>query len=309
MNPVIEVSGLSCRFGKVEAVRDLTLAVPEGSIYAFLGTNGAGKTTTIKALLGLVTPRSGTLKLLGTSPEKLGPAELAQIGYVSENQKLPEMLTVKQLIAYSKALYPTWDDAFCALLVEKLALPLDRKVKDFSRGMKMKAALLVSLAYRPRLLLLDEPFAGLDPLVREEFIDALLELSRQHNWTMFISSHDIDEVERLADWIGIIDAGRLCLSESLKTLRTRFRRVEVTLSEGIASAGFIPPEGLLPEVSGATAKWIDSRYADEAAVQAQVADRFPTGAAVATAPLNLREVFIAVTRLLRQNPNLKLGPL
>ena len=306
MKPVIEVSGLSCRFGKVQAMRDLTLAVPEGSIYAFLGTNGAGKTTTIKALLGLVAPQAGTVKLLDPPVGKLGPAELAQIGYVSENQKLPEMLTVQQLIAYSKALYPTWDDAFCAVLVEKLALPLDRRIKDFSRGMKMKTALLISLAYRPKLLLLDEPFAGLDPLVREEFIDALVELSRQQHWTMFISSHDIDEVERLADWIGIIDAGRLCLSESLKALRTRFRKVEVILNEGVASAGFIPPEGLLPEVSGGTAKWIDSRYADEAAVKAQVADRFPSGSAVATAPLNLREVFIAVTRLLRQNPTAKL---
>ncbi|SDT98533.1 ABC-2 type transport system ATP-binding protein [Verrucomicrobium sp. GAS474] len=224
MNPVITVSGLTCRFGGwrgVEAVRELTLAVPEGSIYAFLGTNGAGKTTTIKALLNLVVPTSGTCTLLGVPSAKIGPAELAQIGYVSENQKLPEALTVRELIAYSRALYPTWDDAFCRTLVEKLALPLDRKVKHFSRGMKMKAALLISLAYRPKLLLLDEPFAGLDPLVREEFIEALRELSREGNWTVFISSHDIDEVERLADWIGIIDAGRLCLSESLATLRAR----------------------------------------------------------------------------------------
>ncbi|HEY8965786.1 MAG TPA: ABC transporter ATP-binding protein [Candidatus Methylacidiphilales bacterium] len=210
MAAVIETEGLNCRFRGVHAVRDLTLSVPEGSTYAFLGTNGAGKTTTIKALLNLVEPAAGRAALFGVPSAKLGPEELAKIGYVSENQKLPEGLTVKELAAYGKALYPTWDDAFCAELVARLGLPLDRKLKGFSRGMKMKAALL-----------LDEPFAGLDPLVREEFIEALRDLSKGEGWTVFLSSHDMDEVERLADWIGVIDSGRLVASESRADLLAR----------------------------------------------------------------------------------------
>ncbi len=201
MNSVITTQNLTRRYGEVAAVSGLTLTVPEGSIYAFLGANGAGKTTTIKTLMNILTPSSGSARVLGVNSTLLGPKEFAQIGYVSENQRLPEWMTVEQLINFCRPMYPTWDPAFCTKLLEEFDLPLDRKLKHLSRGMKMKAALLTSLAYRPRLLVLDEPFSGLDPLVRDEVIRGMLELTEQENWTVLISSHDIDEVERLADWV------------------------------------------------------------------------------------------------------------
>lgn len=302
MKQIIEISGLTCSYGRLDAVSNLNLQVPEGSIYAFLGTNGAGKTTTIKALLNLLKPSKGTASVLDTSIAHLGPKELAQIGYLSQDQKLPETLTVQDLIEYSRSIYPTWDDAFCARLLETLSLPLKRKLAHFSRGMKIKAALLISLAYHPRLLILDEPFSGLDALVRDELTQSLLEVFEQETWTMFISSHDIDEVERLADWVGILDGGRLCVSESLEALRSRFRRIDITLPEGEVYKNQLAASVLLPEIAGGSAKWIEPHFINNDVTSEQIQKRFPQGTSFATTPLSLRDIFVSVTRVLRQNP-------
>ena len=302
MSPIIEINGLTCRYGRNEVIRNLHLQVLPGSIYAFLGTNGAGKTTTIKTLLNLLAPSRGTVRVLDTPVARLGPKELAQIGYLSGDQKLPPTLTVQELIDYARALYPTWDDAFCRRLTELLSLPLDRKIARLSTGMKVKAALLLALAYRPRLLVLDEPFSGLDPLVRDELIQSLLEVLGQEDWTMFISSHDMAEVEFLADWVGILDQGRLCLSEPLEALRARFRRIDIIQPEG--SAPVVPgtSEGLLLETAGAAAKWVDSHFVSNEVTAQQVRERFPAGTAFTITPMSLRDIFVAVTRALRQNP-------
>ena len=260
MNPVMETKNLVRRFGKTDAVNDLTLSVPEGSIYAFLGPNGAGKTTTIKMLMNILRPTSGSARILGVDSTRLGPRELTQIGYVSENQKLPEWMTVGQFINYCRPMYPDWDAAFCEKLRNQFDLPLDRKLKALSRGMKVKAALLASLAYRPRLLVLDEPFTGLDALVRDEFIRGILELSEEGNWSVFISSHDIDEVERLANWVGIINGGRLMLAESADALQARFRRIECVVSQTTRLPASLPKSWLIPEIAGHSLCVVESKY-------------------------------------------------
>jgi ABC-2 type transport system ATP-binding protein len=301
MNPVIEIQNMSCRFGKVEAVRNLTLEVPAGCVYAFLGTNGAGKTTTIKTLLNLIQPSSGTARILGVDSTRIGPPELARIGYVSENQQLPERLSMQQLIDYCRALYANWDDALCKRLVDRFALPMDRPISGFSRGMKTKAALLVSLAYRPELLLMDEPFAGLDPLVRDDLVQGMLELSEQESWTVFISSHDIDEVERLTDHVGMIDNGTLTLSESSDSLRTRFRRVDA-IFEGAPPSPEMLSDVLSPELSGMAARWIEDQYTDDEKLGAFIRSRLPHCKAWSSSPLPLRDIFISLTRALRATP-------
>jgi ABC-2 type transport system ATP-binding protein len=229
MSSAIETQNLFHRYGRTEAVHDLTLTVPTGSIFALLGPNGAGKTTTIKVLMNLLAPTSGEARVLGVDSRKLRERDRARIGYVSENQQLPLWMTVRQLLDYCRPFYPTWDRDLEKKLLTRFALPPDRKLKHLSRGMLMKASLLSSLAYRPKLLVLDEPFSGLDPLVRDEFIHGVLETSAAGEWTVLVSSHDIAEIEQLADHVAILDAGRLKLSEPTESLQSRFRRIELTL--------------------------------------------------------------------------------
>lgn len=299
MKPIIATNELCRQFRRTDAVSDLTFQVPEGSIYAFLGPNGAGKTTTIKMLLNILQPTSGSASVLGVDSTRLGPRELAQIGYVSENQRLPEWMTVRQLIDYCKPMYPTWDDAFCNKLLGNFNLPLEQKIKNLSRGMKVKAALVSSLAYRPRLLVFDEPFSGLDPLVRDEVIRGMLELSGQSAWTIFISSHDIDEVERLADWVGVINHGRLHLSEPTSSLQARFRRIELGLPAPLARLpGNLPPEWLVPELAGQNVRLIESQYR-EGGTEANLGRVFPGASVALVAPMSLREIFLALAATFR----------
>ncbi len=298
MNAVIQTRQLSRRFGRKEAVRNLTIEVPAGSIYAFLGPNGAGKTTTIKMLMNILEPSSGQAEVMGRDCRTLSRAEFTRIGYVSENQKMPDWMTVQQFINYCRPLYPGWDDAFAQRLLQQFDLPLDRKLGQLSRGMKVKAALLTSLAYKPELLVLDEPFSGLDPLVRDEFIRGVLELTEESNWTVFVSSHDIDEVERLADWVGIINEGELKLSESTASLQARFRQVEVTAAAEGPLPGGLPESWLVPEKNGRVVRWVESRY-DEATLPAEVERLFPGARLDRVVPLSLRDIFLALARTYR----------
>ncbi len=293
MGNVIQTNGLTKKFRGKVAVDNLQLEVAEGSIYAFLGPNGAGKTTTIKLLMNILFPTSGTADVLGVPSSKIGPEQFQQIGYVSENQKIPGWMTVPQLINYCKPMYPTWDDDFCKRLLTQFDLPNDVKLKSMSRGMKVKAMLLSSLAFRPRLLVLDEPFSGLDPLVRDEFIRGILELTETEGWSVFISSHDIDEVERLADWVGFIDKGSLRVSENKESLQERFRQIEVTLPEG-AAAPAAAQEWIVPEQAGHRYRFVETRYGDGSNERLQAA--FSADATVETQTLSLREIYLALAR-------------
>lgn len=297
MNP-IETQNLTRRFGRNEAVHDLTLTVPPGSVFALLGPNGAGKTTTIKLLMNLLPATGGSARVLGVDSRRLGERELAQIGYVSENQQMPAWMTVRQLLDYCRPLYPTWDRTLEATLLKQFALPETRKLSHLSRGMLMKAALLSSLAYRPKLLVLDEPFSGLDALVRDEFIRGVLEVSALGEWTVFVSSHDIEEVERLADHVALIDAGRLRLSETTESLQGRFRRVEVT---GAPESATTAPGWLEWDRAGTLTRFIETRYAGEPTERAWL-ERFGSGAAVNPQPMTLREIFMVLARANRPAP-------
>jgi len=288
---IIETNGLTRRFGRTEAVHGLDLAVPTGSVFALLGPNGAGKTTTLKLLMNLLRPTAGSAQVLGVDSCRLGERELAQIGYVSENQQLPLWMTVRQLLDYCRPFYPTWDRFLEATLLKQFALPEDRKLKQLSRGMLMKAALLSALAYRPKLLVLDEPFNGLDPLVRDEFIHGVLEVSAVGDWTVVVSSHDIEEVERLADHVAMLDEGRLGLSETTAALLGRFRRVEVSGEAVIAGA---PPEVLGWERAGGLTRFVVTDYAGEAS-ERRWREHY-AGATLSFRPLTLREIFVALAR-------------
>ncbi len=295
MSSAIETTGLARTFGRLEAVRGLDLQVPAGSMFALIGPNGAGKTTTLKLLMNLVRPTRGSARILGVDSRRLGVAEFRRIGYVSENQQLPDWMTVDQLLEYCRPLYPTWDEGLCRKLRSDLGLTASVPLRHQSRGTRMKAALLSSLAYRPELVVLDEPFTGLDPLVREELVRGLLELPGQQPLTVLISSHDVEEVERLADWVGFMAGGRLLFAEPVASLLERFRLVEV-----IAAGDAIPPSAerpgwLVQGISGRTLRFIDTTYRDEDS-EAGMAAVFP-GATIRTSPMSLREVFVALARM------------
>ena len=286
---IIETQNLTRRFGRMEAVHELSLVVPEGSVCALLGPNGAGKTTTLKLLMNLLEPTAGSARVLGVNSRQLGERELAQIGYVSENQQLPVWMTVRQFIDYCRPFYPTWDRGLEAKLLAQFALPETRKLAQLSRGMLMKAALLSSLAYRPKLLVLDEPFSGLDPVVRDEFIRGVLEVSSQGEWTVLVSSHDIDEVERLADRVAILDGGRLRISETTESLQGRFRRVEVTAAPESAVAA---PGWLDWQRAGILTRFVECHYQGEI-TERKWREAFG-GAAVSAQPMTLREIFMVL---------------
>jgi ABC-2 type transport system ATP-binding protein len=300
MEPAIATANLTCRYGRTEAVHDLTLRVEPGSLFALLGPNGAGKTTTVHTLMNILRPSSGRATIAGIDSRRLGPLELATIGYVSENQRLPLWMTVGDLIAYCRPFYPTWDDALCRALARDFALPLTTKIGRLSRGMRVKAALVSSLAYRPRILVLDEPFSGLDPVVRDDLVHGVLEMAGQEQWTVLLSSHDLDEVERLVDTVGFLDAGRLVLCEPFAELHARFRRVDVTTEEategkpGPTHPGATYPGWIGVQQAGRVVRFVETRYVEDD-TERRAAAAF-TSARVEAHPMTLREIFVAIVR-------------
>jgi len=297
MHEAVVTSHLTCRYGSTEAVTDLTLRVEAGTIFALLGPNGAGKTSTVRMLMNIIHPSAGAATVLGVDSRLLGAGEFATIGYVSENQQLPRWMTVEDLLAFCRPLYSGWDEALCRRLLDQFELPRDVRIGRMSRGMRVKAALVSSLAYRPRLLVLDEPFTGLDPVVRDDLVRGVLELAGEEQWTVMISSHDLDEVERLVDSVAFLDAGRLVLAESFADLHARFRRIDVT-AETWAGRPQVPDTWLGADVSGRVLRFVETRYVD-GETERRIASIAP-GAAIDVQPMTLREIFIALVRRQRE---------
>lgn len=286
----IETIALTRRFRRVEAVRDLNMQVAEGSVYALMGPNGAGKSTLIKLLMNLVAPTSGSARLLGVDSEELRGSYLESIGYVSENQKFPEWMTVGAFLAYMRPFYPTWDRELEQRLLKRFELPLKQKLKRLSRGMRMKAALASALAYHPRLLVLDEPLSGLDPLVRDDLMAGLLQLAGET--TVLLSSHDLAEIDSFATHVGYIDRGTLLLSEPMDKVRARFRRVEAQCEKEIPRPVTLPPAWLNAEFKGCGASWTETEFVLDASLAQATQLLGPV--TLETRQLTLREVFLTL---------------
>ena len=289
----IRISGLTKKFRWTPVLKGLDLAVPRGALFALVGPNGVGKTTTIKILMNILRPTSGGAEILGIDSHRLAGRDFARIGYVSENQELPDWMTVDYLLSYLRPFYPAWDADLAAQLVSQFNLPGNRKLKHLSRGMRMKAAIASSLAYRPELVVLDEPFTGLDPLARDEFIEGLLE--RSENTTIFISSHDLADIETFASHIAYLDDGRIQFSEELVALSDRFREIEITFDAAPPLPADWPAAWLHPESSAALIRFTDSRYEEERTM-AEIRARFPDARNVTATPLPLRTIFVTVAK-------------
>jgi len=282
------------QFHKVKALDEFNLDVPEGAIYALVGPNGAGKTTAIKVLMNIFPPTRGRAEVLGIDSGKLAGRAFTSIGYVSENQQLPTWMRVGPFLAYLREFYPAWDQALEDDLVRQYDLPLDRKLSQISRGMQMKAALVSALAFHPKLIVLDEPFGGLDPLVRDELLEALLDLASET--TIFVSSHDLAEIENVASHVGYLEAGHLCFSEGMPALLERFREVELTfdVAPQIDQASW-PQNWLQPQVSPAIVRFVESHF-DEERTRDEIRQRFANVRDVTFTPMSLRAIFVTMAK-------------
>ncbi len=301
----VQTRDLAISFDRSKALHPLNLSVPQSAIYALVGPNGAGKSTLIKLLLNILRPTSGTATVLGLPSSRVAGPALTRIGYVSENQELPEWMTVTGLLRYLRPFYPQWDPGLEQALLRQFDLPLDRKLRHLSRGQRMKASLLSVLPYRPSLIVLDEPFSGLDPLVRDELIESLLDRVASTDGqtpppTILISSHDLAEIETLATHVGYLDRGRLLFSEEIATLTTRFRDVTVTLGPASLPAAqtALPVSWLLPESTPSVLRFIHAR-ADTEPVHEQVASAVPNASAIDLQPMTLRQIFLALAKSTR----------
>lgn len=228
----IETSGLSKRYGKQLAVDDLDLRIAEGTAFGFIGPNGAGKSTTIKMLMGLLRKTSGQTRVLGFDSGARSPAMRQRVGYVPEIHTMYRWMRVGDAISFCRSLYDVWNDRQAKDLLQLFELDPRKKIGHLSKGMQAKLALLLAIAHDPELLILDEPTGGLDPLIREEFLDGVLRSVCQRSRTMLFSSHMLGDVQRLADTVGIIHEGRLLLSCSTDELLTATKRIRAVLAEG-----------------------------------------------------------------------------
>lgn len=221
--PPVKTSQLTKRFRKVTALDSLNLEISPGDVYALLGANGSGKSTTFRMLLNIYRPSSGQAAILGTPSVSLNGKDFDKVAYISEGQKMPKWMRVDQFLTYCSGFYTEWDSALCKQLLTAFGLPEKQKIKHLSRGQCMKVNVASTLPARPRLLLLDEPFSGLDVETRAQLGELLKSLAHKEGLATIITTHDVEEVEPVANRLGVLSHGRLCVNEPLTEYLNRHR--------------------------------------------------------------------------------------
>jgi ABC-2 type transport system ATP-binding protein len=279
----IETRDLVKRYGSVGAVDGLSLSVPRGAVYALVGRNGSGKTTTIRMLLDLSLPDAGTARVLGMECHAERVKVLERVGYVSDRPLLGGW-TGEQLVRFNRGFYPRWSDELVARYVRVFDIPMKQRFRNLSRGNQTKMWLMLALAQQPELLILDEPTAGLDPVVTDQLLRVLVEDVAAEGRTVFMSSHHLSEIERIADWVGMIDKGKLLLEAPMEELRARFRRIQVA---GVAEMA-MPVAAMRVRRSGASTEYVVRDGAEE------FVDALERGGATVlqSSPMNLSEIFL-----------------
>ena len=294
---IIETENLTKRFIRHEAVQGVNLRVPQGAAFALIGANGAGKTTLLRMLVNILAADSGSSRVLGIDSRRLSYLDYRRIGYVSENAKLPERLTIAQYYDYLRALYPSWDIALESDLRNRLALPPTRKLGKLSHGMRMKAMLVGALAFRPPLLILDEPLSGLDPLVRDEIMEGLL--AQAGETTIVISSHELAEIENCVTHVAFMDQGKLLFQESIEDLSARFREVDVDVSESGHLLNTKLASWLSLESSNRTMRFVESKFVNDEDLMNKLPAHWGGVQRMETRPMSLREISKALMRATR----------
>ncbi|HEX7957779.1 MAG TPA: ABC transporter ATP-binding protein [Pyrinomonadaceae bacterium] len=234
----IETRNLGRMYGKFEAARGVNLRVPKGTVFGLLGVNGAGKSTVIKMIMGHLRPTSGEISVLGRTLDEDLIDVRRRVAYVSENRYLYEWMTVGESISFTRAFHETWDDQKATDLLKRFNLPAGKKVRQLSRGNRARLCLLLALSFNPELIILDEPTSGLDPIVRRDFIENIVAEIAEEGKTVLFSSHIVEEVERVADYVGIMDEGELLMVSTVDDIKLSYKRVRYATN------------GARPEVAG-----------------------------------------------------------
>jgi ABC-2 type transport system ATP-binding protein len=284
----VEITGLNRQFGSTLALNQVSLQVRRGRVFGLVGANGAGKTTLIKHVLGRLKAQSGVVRVFGFDPVADPVAVLSQVGYLSENQDLPAWMRVDELLRYTEAFYPKWDMAYAEELRQQFGLGPRAKIKTLSRGENAKAGLLIALAYRPELLLLDEPSSGLDPVVRRDILEAIIRTVADEGRTVFFSSHLLEEVERVADDLAMMFNGRVVLAGALDDVKENHHRLVLRFDSPQPSAPKVP--GVL-SITGGGREWTaicNGKREEAMAAAARVGGRV-----VAEDSPSLDEIFVA----------------
>lgn len=285
----IGTEALTKTYASIHAVRGINLNVPRGAIYGFLGRNGAGKTTTIKMLLGLTRPTAGVAHVLGMDVSTERMAILQRTAFVSEKKTLYPSLTPSELVRFSRGFYPTWSDSAVEKYARILEIPMKQRFEKLSNGNQTKVWLLLALSQGADLLILDEPTTALDPLSVDQLLHVLAEDGLDRGWTIFFSSHQLEEVERVAEYVGVIENGNLLMESRLDDIKSEFRL--------ITAAGNSLPAQTSSQVLSVVVEGNFYRYVVTKGADGFAAGLSQNGATVTNiAPLNLREIFLQLVR-------------
>jgi ABC-2 type transport system ATP-binding protein len=285
---IVDVDELSRQFGDTLALDRIDYKAQEGKVYGLVGVNGAGKTTLIKHLLGLLRASTGSVRIFGHDPVRHPVEALRHIGYLSEERDLPEWMSIAQLMRYTKAYYSNWDDDYAQELLNTFNLDSSNKIKNLSKGMRAQAGLVAAVAHRPQLLLLDEPSSGLDAVVREDILNAIVRTVSDEGRTVIFSSHLLDEVEKMSDHITMIHAGRVVLDGGLDAVKRQHQWSSIGFPEHRDSLPKLP--GVL-SVEGSGRSWNVIHEARTEQFAAAIAEL--GGELAMTRDATLLEIFIA----------------
>lgn len=227
MSAAIALRGLAWRASRQFEIRDLEMNVPTGAIYGFLGANGSGKTSTIRMIMGLLKPDAGTVSVFNEPMPASAPSILSRTGFVPERTHLYQNLSVGEAMRLHAAFFSRWDAELAHSLQKAFLLNEDTRISRLSKGENGKLLMLLAIAQRPELFILDEPTDGLDPVVRRDVLSALLDYVAREGATVLVSSHLVHELERMCDWVGVMDRGRLVAETPMQTFKNGVKRLRV----------------------------------------------------------------------------------
>ncbi|MBC7473409.1 MAG: ABC transporter ATP-binding protein [Candidatus Sericytochromatia bacterium] len=285
---IVQTKNLIKSYGKHNALDSLNMNVKEGFVYGLLGKNGAGKTTTLRMIMSLLKPTNGSIDVMGYEPTKMPIKQRQNIGYASDSMQLIPWLKVGEILNYNGSFYDTWDKEYVKQWADRLGLSLDKRVFQLSRGNRQKLGLIMAIGHRPKLVVLDEPAGGLDPIARKEFLESIIELIHELGTTIILSSHALSDLERISDYIGIIDQGKMQVEMSLEDLKSSTRQIKIVSKNKLENISFEDTLKLNSTehlITGIFKNWDDDK-------SKKIIQKFPN-ATVEIQNLNLEEIFLA----------------